>query len=104
MATAQLETSVDVPSNQPRVFQSVFAGPLKDKPVTATMMPMMVMAAKATNLKNMNKSPVRAANRVEMQLKKVTTTRARKAGALLIQGLISSTSAPIAARMTYSPK
>ena len=95
---------MEVPSNQPTVFQSVFGGPWKVKPVAATTMPVIMMPKRATNLKNMNTSPIRVPSLVDIQFNVVTTTRPSSATPLLIQVLTSSASAPTTARTMYSPK
>lgn len=103
-ATAKSEISVFVPSNQPWVFHSSLACPLAERPVTATTMPVTVTPMRATNLKNIRRSPMRVAILVEMQLKRVTARSPPKATPLLIHGLTCTTSAPTNARTTYSPK
>lgn len=72
IATAQELALVLVPSNHPRFFQSSFAVPDVEKPVTATTMPTTVTPSNATNLKNMNMSPILVPSLVDIQFNKVT--------------------------------
>ncbi len=103
MATAQLEGSEVVPSNQPSVFQSVFGLSFQLKPVAATTIPVMVMPRRAMNLKNMKRSPIRVASLVDVQLSRVTPVRPASATPLFIHANAFSASAPTAARTMYSP-
>ena len=74
------------------------------KPVAATTMPVMVIPRRATNLKNMNISPILVPSLVETQFSSVTSASPAHATPLLIHGFTLSTSAPTAARTMYSPK
>lgn len=98
-----MEGSEDVPANQSCDFHSLLAGPLNERPVTATTMPTTVTPIRATNLRNMRKSLTRVPTLVETQLRNVTAKMPTSATALLIQGLMVSASAPMMARTKYSP-
>jgi hypothetical protein len=57
----------DVGDVNPWINKGVaFGGLVAVKPVTATIIPMTVTPSRATNLKNIKKSPMRVANLVEM--------------------------------------
>lgn len=64
---------------------------------------MTVTPNNATNLKNMNKSPILVPSFVDIQFKNVTTNSPTNATDLLIHALTFSASAPMAARTRYSP-
>ena len=66
-------------------------------------MPITVTPSNATNLKNMNMSPILVPSFVDMQFSNVTTNNPTNATDLLIQELTFSASAPMAARTRYSP-
>jgi N-glycosylase/DNA lyase len=63
----------------------------------------MVTPSNATNLKNMNISPILVPNFVETQFNNVTESKPTKATLLFTHTLMFSASAPIAARTRYSP-
>ena len=93
-----------VPSHHPLVFQSSLAGPLYEKPVAATTIPVTVTPRSAMNFMNMKMSALRVPTFVETQFNNVTKTRPAKATVLFSQSLASAASAPIMARTRYSPK
>ena len=66
-------------------------------------MPMTVTPSNATNLKNMNISPIFVPNLVDIQFRSVTQNNPSNATPLLTHTLTFSASAPTAARTRYSP-
>lgn len=66
-------------------------------------MPVTVTPSNAINFKNMSVSLTRVPSFVDVQLRKVTTNSPARPTDLLIQGLMVSASAPMAARTMYSP-
>jgi hypothetical protein len=69
----------------------------------ATTIPVTVIPNRATNLKNINMSPILVPSFVDMQFSRVTANKPNNATPLLIQALTFSASAPIAALTRYSP-